>query len=166
MLLACFGSRAQEYGHAGGVQSNFGLVIDSGFYSFYPLGGFVYNPRLDIELKENMIFSACSYPFIGGFMRTNTMTGGSAAFGAELPLLAQIFIGDTWGFFASAGWDFAFMAATGTGAVGMMGPQVALGFQTPFFNDRHLRFRLAYDKDVLHRGGHLASFGMMYTFGD
>ena len=136
-------SWSQEYKHGLGAQVNFGLFNQQynvpgvgDFSDIYgvPVGGFLYRASLAFDMG-GATFCATTYPFLGFSYSSSTLGGASIAIGAELPILAEIYLGDADELcgFVGAGWTFAFLGSSGFGAGSIVGPEFDLGVQFPFF---------------------------------
>ena len=132
---------SQEYRHGAGVQINAGFVTlnyDSNISGDYTsseiilIPGLFYRANLGFEVG-NMLLSATTYPFIGTNFSFNTQTGGSGFFGVELPLLAELTVGDPDEFciIGGVGYSAAFLTSSSSGFSSFLGPQADLGGQIP-----------------------------------
>ena len=154
LFLCANGASAQEYRHGLGFQFNLGLFsLDysnadgTGGYTGtegVSVPGFVYKASLGFEVGDAMI-SATAYPFLGFYF--NSQTGGY--FGAELPLLAELTLGDPdeGCFFIGAGGTAAFLATSGIGSGSILGPQAVIGGQF-IFRDQVIGAKLGYTYGV------------------
>ncbi|MFT4601881.1 MAG: hypothetical protein ACI857_002066 [Arenicella sp.] len=184
-LLCLMGglTNAQEYRHGAGVQYNLGLFSlaytnADGFGGYtgtegVGVPGLVYKASLGFEVG-NVLVSATAYPFIG--LMYNSQTGGY--FGAELPILCELTLGDPDDacFFVGAGGSAAFLATSGIGSGSILGPQFELGGQF-IFRDQVIGAKFAYtygvnkfklDQDdyiVTKNRKQMFSLGVYYKFG-
>jgi hypothetical protein len=181
--LSSLCAKAQEYRHGAGVQYNLGLFSlsytnenGSGGYSGTEgvgVPGLVYRASLGFEAGDALI-SATAYTFIG--LMYNSQSGGY--FGAELPILAELTLGDPdeTCFFVGAGASAAFLATSGIGSGSILGPQFDLGGQF-VFRDQIIgvkfaytyglnKFKLSQDDYIVSKNRkQMFSFGVYYQFG-
>ncbi|MBL4703540.1 MAG: hypothetical protein JKY54_03405 [Flavobacteriales bacterium] len=104
---------------------------------------------LSITSNDFMNFAVSSYPFLGISLSTNSQTGGSNSFGIEIPINAELYLGDMeWGcFFIGAGWTFARLSSSYYGGRTITGPQADIGAQFAI-GDRITGIRLSYTNGV------------------
>ncbi len=157
LMCSTFLAKAQDYYHGLGGQVNYGIFkldYEATDFSYSDqavaaVPGIVYKASLGFEINRSMNFAISSYPFIGLNMNFNSQTGGSGSFGAELPVLGEIYFGDIDDpcFFLGAGFSAAFLASSdvwgGVSAGPIVGPQLDIGGQFEF-RDRLIGLRLAY----------------------
>lgn len=130
-----FVSNAQDYYHAIGAKINYSLYSSTGNTSAIAVPGIVYKASLLFENRRGPSFAISGYPFVGLNMAFNSQTGGSGSFGAELPVLGEIVLGDLDDacFYAGVGFSASYSAYSdpwfGGGSGSILGPQVGLGGQ-------------------------------------
>ena len=161
LLCASFTSKAQDYYHGLGAQVNYGLyslsyTSPSSVYNgtaSAAVPGIFYKASLAFDVSRSTNFAISSYPFLGLNANFNSQTGGSGAFGVELPILAEFYFGDLDDpcFFLGAGFSAAFLASSdvfgGATAGPVVGPQLELGGQFNF-RDKLIGLRFAYTYGV------------------
>jgi len=148
-IFAGISSFAQEYKHGLGVQLNISQFKESysdntGLHNkvgVAPVPGVVYKASLGFQFSRQTTFSLSSYPFVG--YSFNSSQGGY--FGAELPILAELFFGDVdyFGAFIGAGASYSYTTYEGFGDGVVMGPQIEAGLQFPL-GERVAAVKLAY----------------------
>ncbi len=157
LFFASSGVKAQDYFHGVGAQVNYGLfrldytssTVNSSDLVLASVPGIVYKASLGFEINNSLNFAVSSYPFIGFNLSLNSQSGGVGSFGAELPVLGELYIGDLDDgcFFIGAGLSAAFLAASdvwgGAAAGPILGPQFDIGGQFNLRN-RLVGIRLAY----------------------
>ena len=158
LLGLTFNSAAQDYYHGLGGQVNYGIyniaysssTVNYEGVNLAAVPGLFYKSTLSFKDAGNGPgFCASAYPFLGLSLSINSQTGGSGSFGAELPILGEIYFGDLDDacFYAGAGWSFAYLSTLGFASGSIVGPQFDIGGQFPFRN-RIVGIRLAYTKGI------------------
>lgn len=157
-LLLCTGiAKAQDYYQGIGAQVNYGIfsLSYSDTYQNYSgttgaaVPGIFYKASLAFDISRSTNFAISSYPFVGLNANFNSMSGASGSFGAELPILGEIYFGDLDDpcFFMGAGFSAAYLASSdvwgGASAGPILGPQVDIGGQFEF-QGRMVGLRAAY----------------------
>lgn len=173
-------AKAQDYFHAAG------LGISSAGYSIsYDGPGISYTGNSSIDVPGVFYkatytlgdqFAVSAYPFLGLSFSGNSRTGGSGAFGIELPVNAEIYFGefDDKAFFGGLGFAYAYSTSTFEGSGSIFGPQIALGGQT-YYNDQLLGARIAFayglngfdfgpDYTIHSQSRYLITLGIYYSF--
>ena len=148
LLCASLSMNAQEYYHGIGGQYNFGIFnIETQNNSFSGAGsvpGLFYKATLAFPLTKKINLAASSYPFLGLSGNFNSQTGASGSIGAELPVLAELYLGDMDNgcFFMGTGVSAAFLGVSdpdplfgGSFGGAIIGPQVDMGGQFNFRNN-------------------------------
>jgi len=142
-------ARAQDFYHGGGggilsimyhqVYTIPG-VMDADFQGSTLNYGFTYNPFLNFEIDRSKSLNVASYPFLG--FSFNSREGGTL--GIEIPVVAELFIGDIedQGGFVGVGINWA-KAADDDFNGSLFGPQISGGGQF-YFKDNLIKARLAY----------------------
>ena len=124
-------SYGQSYHHAIGGQiavgffkhENSAFLDESNPY----VPGAVYKATL--LLSDN--FGVSAYPFVGLSGSANSRSGASGSIGIELPVVAEMYLGDIEDncFFFGAGISYGFLGDSYSGSGSVFGPQVGLGGQ-------------------------------------
>ena len=156
LIMSNFAS-AQDYYHGLGGQINYGLFNTkssdgtSSSLEAAAVPGIVYKASLGFDISRSTSFAISSYPFIGLNASVNSNSGLSSgsSFGAEFPVLGEIYFGDLDDgcFFLGAGFSAAFVGTAGSGSGSVFGPQLDLGGQF-YLRDRLIGLRLAYTYGV------------------
>lgn len=155
--------KAQDFYHGAGVGINsamFSIDYDGPGFSYtgntsVSVPGLFYKATYTLDDQ----FAVSAYPFLGLSFSANSRSGGSGAFGLELPVNAEMYFGDLddQAFFAGAGFTYAYLASSDEGTGSVFGPQIAIGGQT-YYNDQLLGARIAFAY-----GLNGADFGPDYT---
>ncbi|MDB0037974.1 hypothetical protein N9F08_01300 [bacterium] len=134
LFLSSFTSYSQDYYHGLGVQGNIAIFSSIGSTEASSIPGIVYKATLVLTDGRGPNFAVSAYPFAGLNLNFNSQSGGSGSFGAELPILGEVYFGDADDacFFMGAGFSYAFMSysdAWGGTSGSILGPQVGIGGQ-------------------------------------
>ena len=150
--------KAQDYYHGLGGQFNYGIYniaysgggVDYEGVNVASVPGIFYKSTLSFKDADNGPgFCVSAYPFLGLSLSINSQAGGQGSFGAELPVLGEVYFGelDDACFYVGAGWTFAYMSTLGFASGSIVGPQFDIGGQFPFRGST-VGLRLAYTKGV------------------
>ena len=134
LLMSAFASQAQDFYHGLGVQGNVAIFSSYGSTEGTSVPGVVYKATLLFTDSRGPNFAVSAYPFAGLNLNFNSQTGGTGSFGAELPVLAEMYFGDADDacFYMGAGFTYAYMSYSdywGGTSGSILGPQVGLGGQ-------------------------------------
>lgn len=134
LVLSAFTSQAQEYYHGLGLQGNVAIFSSYGSTEGTSVPGAVYKATLMFTDNRGPNFAVSAYPFAGLNLNFNSQTGSSGSFGAELPILGEVYFGDADDgcFYLGAGFTYAYMSYSdqwGGASGSILGPQIGLGGQ-------------------------------------
>ncbi|MCR9172021.1 MAG: hypothetical protein NXI10_05990 [bacterium] len=153
VILASGTVNAQDYYHGLGVQVNQAVFSREGSSTSFGTPGLVYKSTLLFENRRGPSFAVSAYPFLGLSLNFNSQTGGSGGFGAELPVLGELVLGDLDDacFYFGAGFSASYTAYSdpffGAESGAVVGPQFGLGGQFEI-RDRLYGLRAAFTYGV------------------
>lgn len=171
MFSLAFGlnASAQEFYHGIGAQINFGIFnydIKTEFgeesgTDAVSIPGIVYKATLGFETGRRKYFAISSYPFVGFYL--SSQSGGFV--GAELPILAEYYLGDLDDnhFFFNGGFTLAYLNNGGYGG-SVVGPKFGLGGQFSI-GDRYISVHGGYTLGLNKRDEFISDKKSMINLG-
>jgi hypothetical protein len=121
--------QAQDYYHGIGVQALYGIYTSDGNFEGVTIPSVMYKATLGFEISRHSSFAVSSYPSLG----FNLSTAGGNSLGFQLPILAEMYLGDVddRNFHFGLGFAYGTVARDGSGGA-VMGPTLGLGGQFEF----------------------------------
>jgi hypothetical protein len=156
-------AQAQEYFHGIGAQALYGIYsingdiagIDISSSSAVLVPSIMYKATLGFEISRDKSFGVSSYPSLG----FNLNSQGGSSLGYQLPILAELYLGDIddKNFHVGLGFSYGAAAYAGDGGV-VLGPIVGIGGQFEF-QDKLIGIRGTYTLGLNKSEGYTAGAG-------